>query len=320
MKIFKPLAFLLVPLLVVVGVLSQRQAIFDWYKLRDYAPSAEVVSLSVATTMTDKGTHIFYVYHPELNDRVTFNQNCTESEESIVLGCYVQNQGIYLYDVDDDRLQGIEEVTAAHEMLHAAYDRLSVNERKKVDALTSQVFLGLSDGRIKKTIEAYRAKDPSVVPNELHSIIGSEVRDIPQELEDYYRQYFKDRSVVVGYSERYESEFSKREQQATAYKAQLDSLRAEVDALNEQLSNQAATLTKEYAQLQSERSSAEPATFNAKVRAYNTKVAGYNQSVNVVSIKIDQYNQLVEQYNTVVVEENELIKAIDSRPSTIDTQ
>lgn len=311
---------LLIPFVVFFGIVSQRQVIFDWYKLRNYVPNTEIAALTTATTMTDMGVHIFYVYHPELNDKDVFNQNCTESEESIVLGCYVQSQGIYLYDVTDERLRGIEEVTAAHEMLHAAYDRLSATERQKIDILTAQVFADLSNERIKKTIEAYSTKDPSVVPNELHSIIGSEVRELPEELEIYYARYFKDRSVVVGYSERYESEFSKREQQAAVYKEQIDSLRQEVDTTNQQLTKQADILTGQNAQLQAERATAEPTAFNLKVRAYNAAIVSYNQSVNNVSAKIDQYNQLVEQYNMVVIEENELIQAIDSRLTTIDTQ
>ncbi len=51
-----------------------------------------------------------------------------------ILGCYV-TQRIYIYDVKDAKLDGIREVTAAHEMLHAAYERMSSSEQTKVNAL-----------------------------------------------------------------------------------------------------------------------------------------------------------------------------------------
>ena len=53
-----------------------------------------------------------------------------------MLGCYHSNQdGIFLYNVQDARLAGVQQVTAAHEMLHAAYDRLSTKDKNYVDGL-----------------------------------------------------------------------------------------------------------------------------------------------------------------------------------------
>ncbi len=298
----------------------QRQAIFDWVKLRDYVPPPQIATLATSTTMNDKGKHLFYVYRPELDDKTTFNQNCSDSEQSIVLGCYVQNKGIYLYDVQDERLDGVEEVTAAHEMLHAAYDRLSSKDRRRIDALTQQVFESTTNARIKKTVEAYRAKDATVVPNELHSIIATEVRELPKELEEYYARYFDNRKTIVAMSEKYEHEFTGREAQADAYKLELDSLKIDIEASEKQLEKDTAALTAEYNAIEQDRSSADPTAFNARVRSYNAKVGAYNKSVKAVSTKIDTYNATLEKYKAVVLEENELIKAIDSRPNQIQSQ
>ena len=67
-----------------------------------------------------------------------------------MLGCYILNKGIYVYDITDDRLAGVRQVTTAHEMLHAAYDRLSVKERAQVDAMTAAAYEKLDNIRIKK--------------------------------------------------------------------------------------------------------------------------------------------------------------------------
>lgn len=298
----------------------QRQAIFDWWQLRDYTPSAEIVQLADNTTMTEDGRHLFYVYHAELQDKEAFNESCQFSEQSIVLGCYVGGRGIYIYNVTDERLKGIEEVTAAHEVLHAAYDRLSSKERTRIDGLTEGVLRGLNNQRIKDSVENYRKRDPSIVPNELHSIIATEVRDIPEELEAYYARYFKDRKTIVGYSEKYEQAFTERKARADELVRQIESLRAQIEAKNAELSAMRASLEAEYRSLESQRATAEPGPFNARVRAYNASVQAYNAAVGQSYVLIDRHNALVAEYNQVVVEEKELIKAIDSRPEAIEQQ
>jgi hypothetical protein len=303
----------------IIGI-WQRQQIFDWWRLRNYTPSAQVAELANSTTLTDDGRHLLYVYHTELQEREAFNESCKFGEKSIVLGCYVSNQGIYIYNVTDERLAGIQEVTAAHEVLHAAYDRLSDSERERIDALTQKTFESLKNQRIKDSIKAYRERDPSVVPNELHSIIGTEVRDIPAELETYYSRYFQDRKAVVGFSEQYEQAFTERKARAAEILRQIESLKAQIEALNASLARTRAELDQEYNSLQAQRSTAEASSFNARVRAYNAKVQSYNAQVQQSYALIDQHNALVSEYNQVVVEEKELIQAIDSRPSTIDTQ
>lgn len=310
---------LVIAIVPVIGFMK-RQAIFDWYRLRDYQPSAAIAALADNTTMTDTGRHLFYVYHAELQGRDDFNQSCQFSEQSIVLGCYVSNQGIYIYDVEDERLAGIEEVTAAHEVLHAAYDRLSSSERGRIDALTAQVFEGITNPRVLDSVKAYHDKDPAIVPNELHSIIGTEIRDIPEELETYYARYFKDRKTVVGYSEKYEKAFTERKARADSLLRQIEAVRVQIEQNDADLTRMRTELEAEYRALESQRASAEPSSFNARVRAYNAQVQTYNTKVRQSYVLIDRHNALVNEYNQVVLEEKELIKAIDSRPSTIESQ
>lgn len=301
-------------------VIAQRQEIFDWWRLRDYTPSQRIAELAASTTMTDDAKHLFYVYHAKLLDSESFNEACDFSEQSIVLGCYVSNQGIYIYDVTDERLKGIHEVTAAHEVLHAAYDRLSTKERNRIDVLTEQSFAQIKSQRIRDTVESYRQRDPSIVPNELHSIIATEVRDIPQELEDYYKRYFIDRSVIVAFSENYEQAFSERKAREQQLAAQIEAIKQQISELEQTLAQTRAELEAEFAALESQRSTAEANSFNARVRAYNAKVQQYNANVQRSYALIDRHNALVAEYNQVVIEEKELIDAIDSRPETINQQ
>jgi hypothetical protein len=313
---------LLVVLLVALSTIGwwQRQDIGDWLRLRNYEPAVEIAELADRTDMTDHARRLFYVYHPKLNDREDFNTNCTDSEHSIVLGCYVSRTGIYIYDVDDPRLNGIKEVTAAHEMLHVAYERLSASEREWIDARVMTEFKNVTSERITKAVAAYREKDSSIVPNELHSILGTEVRTLSRELEDYYGRYFNDRLAVVGFSENYERAFAERQERVARYDAELEALRAQIDLLQSSLNSQSESLHKQRDELNSLLSNNQIEQYNAGVPVYNANVQSYNISVNEARALIDRFNRLVLERNAIALEGNELIKAIDSRPVTIPTQ
>jgi hypothetical protein len=302
----------------VVGWL-QRDKLFDTWRLRNYTPTSEVVHLADVTTMTPGARNLFYVYHPQLDDKTSFSNNCGNEEQTIVLGCYILHKGIYLYNVPDNRLNGVEEVTAAHEMLHAQYDRLSSSDKKKVDAWTAEALKGITDERLLQTVENYRKKDPSVVPNELHSILGTEVRSLPPDLENYYKRYFADRSKVVDFADAYKGEFTSREQQVASIDKQLATVKSQIDSLNASLETQQVNLKNQYNALQQQKKSGQIEAYNQAVPAYNLAVQQYNADVNKQRSLVTQYNNLVEERNNLAVEENQLIKALDSR-ETIQTQ
>lgn len=305
----------------VLIALLQRQAIFDWIRVRDYKPPAAIAKLATDTTMNDQTRRIFYVYHPELNDRSTFGSNCpNQAEKTIVLGCYVSQRGIYLFDVTDDRLAGVEEVTAAHEILHATYERLNGDERKKVDDMLSKAFAAVKTERIRATIESYR-KAGADINNELHSILGTEVRNLTPELEAYYSRYFKDRSKVVSYSEQYEKAFNDRKALADGYLQQMGIIEKQLLVIKNEIDQMENSLSNGFRALEQERGSTnDPASFNAKVAAYNNQVATYRARVNTHNQLVARHNEILNLYNAIAVEENELIKALDSRPTTVQTQ
>lgn len=319
-RIFTSSLMLLLTAVTVIAAI-ERQAIFDWLRLRDYQPSAEIMQLASDTTMNEPTKRLFYVYHPALEDRAAFGQNCpSKGEKTIILGCYVNRRGIYLFDVQDSRLAGIEQVTAAHEMLHAAYDRLGSQERAHVNAMVENAYSQVKDDRVHKTIESYRDAGDDV-SNELHSILGTEVRDLPQDLEAYYSRYFSNREKVVEFSESYENEFTRRENEAKSLLAQIESIeaalpakRAAIDALEQQLDSQ-------YHELEQERHTIKDASaFNAKVSAYNNQVSTYRQLITDFNRLVEEHNALLAKYNAVALEENELIQAIDSRTSSIPSE
>lgn len=316
----------LFPLFVVVAVLagvitgwSQRWAIHDWWRLRNYKPPATIAKLATDTTMNKSARKLFYVYHPEIESKERFNEHCRTAEHTIVLGCYVPTTGIYISDIRDKRLDGVLQVTAAHEMLHAAYDRLEGNEKKRIDELLNGAFKNLRNKRIRETINDYRQNGADTT-NELHSILATEVRNLPAELEKYYKQYFTDRIKVVSYSEKYEAAFTARKAQLASYDQQLAKLKQQIDVMRSSLAKQASLLSAERAELDSYVAAKNYKAYNAGVTAYNQQVNRYNTAAVNLKNLINTYNDLVAKRNTIALENNELIKAIDNRQSTIQLQ
>jgi len=228
------------------------QALTDWWQLRDYAVPSAVSALAGQDTMTSYAKHVFYVNHPDIEaNAAQFQKDCSESEKTIILGCYHSDQnGIFVFDVQDPRLSGVEQVTAAHEMLHAAYDRLSAKDRDNVDGMLQDYYEHqLSDQRIINTINSYKQSEPNDVVNEMHSVFGTEVANLPAPLEAYYKKYFDNRKAVAGFASSYENEFTTREDQIKALKGQLDQLKASVQSQEADLDTQLRQINADRARL-----------------------------------------------------------------------
>ena len=228
------LVFSLLVLALAAGIFLYRQQIIDQLSFRGYKPGAQVSAITQRAELTDQGTFYFYASRPEVQDRTAFNQSCTtaKGETTVVLGCYV-SQRTFLFNVTDERLDGIKEVTAAHEMLHAAYDRLSGSERQKIDSLLEAEAAKITDPDFVSLMKEYEKSEPGERLNELHSIIGTQVASIDPALESYYSRYFKDRAQLVGFYTKYQTVFASIKDQQAQLVSEMDSLITQInDATN----------------------------------------------------------------------------------------
>lgn len=310
------LAVLVVLVAVLAVVWWQRQAISDWLRLRGYSPPTAITELASKDTMTAKARHLFYLNRPQmLGDKISFRQACPISEQTIVLGCYKGNEnGIAIYNVNDPRLSGVEEVTAAHEMLHAAYDRLSDQEKQSVDhQLQSFYQNGLKDKRVKATIDSYRRTEPKDVVNEMHSILGTEVADLPSGLDSYYQRYFTDRNQVVSMAEKYEAVFASNEKQLDDLKRRIDGLSASLKAQKLKINSERASLATESRRMQALLNSGRTTEYNAAVQGYNDRVADLRSSIDSYNSQVNTINGLVKQYNRLAIKQKSLVNSIDTR-------
>jgi hypothetical protein len=315
-RFFRFSAFIVIALWIVFlgWAVLNHQKVYDWWHLRGYTPPTAIKNLAAQDTMNDYAKRIFYVNEPIIEAKSAFSEKCPADggEKTIVLGCYHSDQaGIFILNVDDPRLDGVEEVTAAHEMLHAAYDRLSKSERGHVDAMLQDFYdNGLTDERIKSTINSYKTTEPDDLVNEMHSIFGTEVANLPAPLEAYYKKYFTDRQQIAAFAAKYQSEFTSRKAQVAQYDAQLAGMKTQINNLEADLNAKQAQIDAEQSRLNSLRSSGDIDGYNAGVPGYNYLIDQYNAEVAQVKDLINQYNSLVETRNAVALEEGQLVKEL----------
>lgn len=308
--------FLLVVFLAAAGLIwVNREWLRDTVVLRSYHAPQEIADLASDTSMTDYAERLFFVNKPQLNDKALFNEHCQHvSTEAAVLGCFKgDRQGIYIYDVDDPRLHGIEQVTAAHEMLHQAYDRLDNATRQRIDTLLNDYYTsGLTDESVKSKMALYQISEPHNLPNEMHSIFGTEIKDLPQELEEYYAQYFSDRQKVLAYRQTSQAAFDSYRQQIAAYDTKLTDLKSRIDEMEAALTQKVATLKASKAELESDLAAGRISEYNAGVGPYNALVISYNKDLATLNQRIAEFNRLVQERNEISVQVSELNEALDS--------
>lgn len=271
----------------------------------------EVLAIADATGMSDAGRLIFLASTPAIEDADRFNDDCSVESEG-TLGCF-DGTDIYIYAVTDPRLQGTIEVTGAHEMLHAAYQRLSTQERAEVDALVADAVGTLPpDDPVFDDMKLY---PESQWPDEWHSRLGTEFADLSPALEAHYARYFDDRSLVLALD--------------AASTALLDQLEAQLD----ELADRVAALDAEIGE-RSEAYDAALKAYTADVSAFNEKADGggfgsqaefdaartalvtrqeqLQQERSELNARIDEYNDLVDQLTAIDADYADLYQGLDS--------
>jgi hypothetical protein len=293
------------------------QELVDSIRLLGYQPPPEIAAMATKTTMTDTGRRLFYLNQPTIETRKSSLNLCKSSEHTIVLGCYVTTKGIFLQAVTDPRLDGVMEVTAAHELLHAAYQRMSLFEQSQLNQKLRSVLAQLPNPRILKLVDTYNQQDPSSVDSELHSILGTEVRDLSSDLETYYRQYFTDRSAIVALSERYEGVFAALQDKEKALIQQLATQKLALDRLVAQVKQDAQEMESERSDLRATIAANLHSDYNARISRFNQRVRSYNQLVSQQREQADRYNRMVVEGKSLALEGKSLFDSLENK-STVD--
>jgi len=291
------------------------QHVLDQINVYMYEPPSSIASIVEEAKMTDKGKFVFYAAQPVIDGTRTFNVKCNRTEKNTaILGCYAGNR-IYLFDVRDERLDGIHEVTAVHEMLHAVYHRMSQSDRDRINALLEVEAKHMENSKeFAERMAFYARTEPGERYNELHSIIGTEVSPISAELEKYYQRYF-DRQTIIGLYRKYKNEFEKLEAKANKIKVQIDSLAKKIETAKDEYVAQIKALERDIAAFNRRADQGDFASqsqFNIERQALISRRDSINRKRETINGWVSQYNNLIKQHNDITIETNELYKSMDS--------
>jgi hypothetical protein len=226
-------------------------------------PEAEVVAVADKSFLTEEGRRLLYASRPLIADRTEIAEQCqgVGSGEGSTLGCYHPLAGIVVYQPADERIADAAVTTLAHELLHAAYDRLGDGERFDVDEmLEAEIARVPAEDPVHQQIEWSVGEHESSRETELFAYLGSQV--LPEggfapELEAVYARWIADRAALVGVNVRVQS--------------LMQGVLAEVEGASAQLAADEAANAAEHEQLQADRTAHESARalYNADADRYN---------------------------------------------------
>lgn len=312
------LALLILLLAVCVWAMTHTQTVRDWYILATYNPPSSVVKIAEQDTMTGYAKKLFYVNEPQIATKQEFAQHCPNStEQTYVIGCYHSgDNGIYLLNVTDPRLNGIVPVTGAYEMLHAGYARLPVSERTKIDnEMQSYYTTHKLTPEIYQQMSAYAKTEPGARYDEMYSVLATEVSSLPTSLENHYKLYFTNRSAIVDMYNNYQAAFLSRQNQIAADNLLMTNLKTTINNNEAKLNSLLGNIKSTQNIMNSDQAQGQINEYNSIVPGYNSLVDQYNALVASTTQDINQYNSIVNSRNQLALEEQQLVSDLQSNPA-----
>ena len=181
-------------------VTVNHQRVTDQIRVWNFTPPAAITAQIHRTGMNAEGKFLYLASHPKVETAYDFNTACGDvTNDPSIVSCYLDTpRQVVLFEVTDRRVDGTEDVAAAHGMLRAAWDRMTASQRKSlVHDLNAVVRSDPADERLPERMTSIEKNDPADRDAELFAIVGTEVPRLDATLEASYAKYFGDRSVVT---------------------------------------------------------------------------------------------------------------------------
>ncbi len=298
------------------------RVVVDTVTVWQYEPTPAIAGYAARAAMSEHGRFVFYASRPQVLTGDAFDRVCSRSEPGIgVLGCYTLADGrIHLYDITNVDLDEFEVVVAAHEMLHAAWDRLSPEEQQALKAPLEEAYAQVEPGSdLAERIAAYEAADPGSRIRELYAIVGTELATVPPELEEHYARWFDNRSQVVTLWQDVQEIFLQLEAELERLSTELERLAAEIEAEQAAAERIARQLEADIEAFNARASRpggyTSQSAFERDRQSLIDRQAALTRTIEATNAKVDAYNALVEQFTAL----NEEAAALD-RDLNIDPQ
>jgi hypothetical protein len=293
-----------------------RQYIIDTVAVASFQPSAQIMTIANRAHLSKDGRFYFYASRPQIESSSKFNNDCQRKEaKSPILGCY-NGLHIYLFDVTDERLDGIEEVTAAHEMLHAVYDRLGDADKQRIDMLLQQAYDRVKTKELASRMAYYNRAEPGEFNNELHSILPTEFSNLGPDLESYYGKYFSNRDALISLHAKVEKQFNILSTKASTLIKQIDELAISINNSTRQYNQQSTQLSQDIQSFNNRASSTGGFSSKAEFESERALLSSRSEQLDLVRQQIEQkiltYKDLLTQLNTINSEAASLNQSLDS--------
>lgn len=298
-----------------IWIFFNRQYTLDVVTNWMYEPSAAVDSIVDRTQLTNEGKFVFFATRPEVLEQEAFNKSCPRQEAgSPILGCYTTEDRIYMYNITDAKLDGMKEVTAAHEILHAIWQRTDEAERKRLTIVLKNAYEKVADDSLRTRMDYYERTEPGEFVNELHAILGTEKANLGDELEAYYSKYF-DRGKVLALHDNYSKLYTDLSSRADVLFKDMETLGGTIDSKSEIYNASVAVFSKDieaFNQKASNGGFSSNAQFNnerAALMARSDQLEVDRQSINE---SIATYNMYYEEYQKIADQLKVLNEGMDS--------
>ncbi len=297
-------------------IIVNRQRVVDQITVWQFHSTSEINTLVDRAGMNDNGKFYYLASQPKLDATSDFNNECNRIENvTAILGCYSGSR-IYIYDVTNKQLDGVREITATHETLHAVYVRLSTDEQSKVNTLLETEYKKLENNKDYTDRMAFYARtEPGERDNELHSVIGTEIANISPALETYYSKYFSDRQKVVALDIKYNSVFQKLETRANELARQLNTLALSISNDSTQYNADAQVLNDDIVAFNNRAENGQflsQAQFTSERSVLSDRVVELDAMRTSINNDITNYNSILIEYNSIASESKKLYNSINS--------
>lgn len=304
---------------VIVGAwLLSEPAVQDFWRGLSYRAEGKTGEVIADLELTNKGERILKASQPSLEGREEFNQHCeNQNTDMALLGCYTEGK-IYVYEVTAEELTTANQVTMAHELLHATWGRLGKKDKEKLTELLEQVY------QTKKEWfdEELLAYDEGSRIEEIYTRTGTKLLDLPEELEKHYAEIFRNRGRIVEFYEQYEAPFQKLQ-------AELEELLGKIDAANREIENERTEYLANLEQLRTEIEDFNncanqagcfqtEAEFAVQRRALIAKDDALEEERLSLNQKIAENNQRIEEYQARQITLGDLNKALNSNIEPVE--
>ncbi|MBQ2660989.1 hypothetical protein IJF93_02880 [Candidatus Saccharibacteria bacterium] len=304
--------FFVATVVATVVVVLNRGWIYDFYRGMSYQPTAEMSEIKERLNLTSRGAFVFDATWPELKSQDEFNLHCRTSDMgAAILGCYTEGN-IYVYNIEDEELNGIRELTTAHELLHAVYARMSDGEKEKLEPVLKRVYEANLD-TLEADVSTYGESEKL---EEIYVRAGTEIKKLPDVLEQNYAEIFANQDNVVDFYESYIAVFKEVEAKMEALGDELTTMKAGLEATIVEYERRFAQLN---ADIVSFNSCADVAgcfkteeEFEARRQQIVDEHDALNAMYNELNDLIEIYNVKVEEYNSNAMRGRELNRIINS--------